>query len=372
VASVVRRTGKTGPRWYVRYRDGNGKDVWRKCPSAKAARARKAEIELELARTGGTWTQPQRVTLHEYSERWLDEKAATLRAQTVRGYRRTFDRDWRPAFGEMPLAALTRPELKRYLAARAAGGASQNTIRNLIVPLRAMLNGAIEDGLVRENVALRLPLVGRPQRTTEPPTPAEVAAVLAAAGPVAGAPIALAAGSGLRRGEVFGLRWRDVDFDSQLIRVRSSNQDKHLVAPKTKAGERLVPMFGSVRRLLLEVRACSPYKRSEGFVFTTETGRLVDPDWWVYANFYPALRKAGVRFRFHDLRHYAVSQLIAQGANILQISRIAGHADPSITLRIYSHLMRDGLVEAALRYDPLPATAGLQVASRGKPLRAAP
>ena len=63
------------------------------------------------------------------------------------------------------------------------------------------------------------------------------------------------------------------------------------------------------------------------------------------------------RFRFHDLRHFAVSQLIAQGANILQIARVAGHSDPSVTLRVYSHLMADGLTEAAALYDPLRTVA---------------
>ena len=71
-----------------------------------------------------------------------------------------------------------------------------------------------------------------------------------------------------------------------------------------------------------------------------------------------AVSRYGVQpFRFHDLRHFAVSQLIAQGAKILQISRIAGHADPSITLKVYSHLFADGLAEAADRYDPLGFTA---------------
>jgi integrase len=59
--------------------------------------------------------------------------------------------------------------------------------------------------------------------------------------------------------------------------------------------------------------------------------------------------------RIHDLRHFAVSQLIAQSADILQVARVVGHADPSITLRVYSHLMAAGLAEAAARYDPLVA-----------------
>ena len=167
-------------------------------------------------------------------------------------------------------------------------------------------------------------------------------------------PILLAATSGLRRGEVFGLQWHDVDFDRRLICVRSSNQDGLIVKPKTKAGERLVPMFGSVRKLLLEERAASRYKAPEDFVFPAADGAPRSPNGWLKWDFYPALEASGVKpFRFHDLRHFAVSQLIAQGANILQISRITGHANPA-TLSVYSHLMADGLTEAAERYDPLP------------------
>jgi integrase len=113
-------------------------------------------------------------------------------------------------------------------------------------------------------------------------------------------------------------------------------------------------MFGSVRKLLLEERAASRYKTPEDFVFPAADGTLRSPNGWLKWDFYPALTASGVKpFRFHDLRHFAVSQLIAQGANILQISRIAGHADPGVTLSVYSHLMADGLAEAAVRYDPL-------------------
>jgi integrase len=99
-------------------------------------------------------------------------------------------------------------------------------------------------------------------------------------------------------------------------------------------------------------------KDDRDFVFTIPLGEPVTPNAWLKREFYPALKKAKVRrFRYHDLRHFAVSQLIAQGANILQIARVAGHSDPSITLRVYSHLMADGLSEAAALYDPLRTLA---------------
>lgn len=83
-------------------------------------------------------------------------------------------------------------------------------------------------------------------------------------------------------------------------------------------------------------------------------GALIPMRGWLKREFYPTLARAGARrFRFHDLRHFAVSQLIAQGANILEVARVAGHADPSITLRVYGHLMEGALAQAAERYDPL-------------------
>jgi integrase len=358
MASVVKRRRKDGSAsWYARYRDGAGKDVWKRCASAKEAKAAAAEAEHLLARSGGAWSPPAKLTVAEYAERWLAERGPALRPRTLASYRRIFERDLLPQFGQTPLAALTRSQLKNYAASRAAAGAKANTVRNVIAPLRAMLSSAVEDELVRQNVALRLPRIGQPARAIEAPTREQVEAVIAAATPDGHGPIVLAATSGLRRGEVFALRWADIDFEERLIRVRASNHDGVISPPKTAAGERLVPMFGSLRKLLLEERAASRYKAADDFVFPSEFGRARSPNGWLKQEFYPALKRAGVkRFRFHDLRHFAVSQLIAQGANILQIARVAGHSDPSITLRVYSHLMADGLAEAAERYDPLRAT----------------
>jgi integrase len=259
----------------------------------------------------------------------------------------------------MPLTAITRGQVKAFLNERAAAGAAANTIRNIVAPMRAMLASAVEDELIRANPAAGIRRPGRQAKKIEPPSPARVHAVVAAASEPARVPILLAAIAGLRRGEIFALRWADVDFERRIIRVHASNQGAGLVTEtKTAAGERLVPMFGSLRAVLLEHKAATPFKRPEDFLFATPAGTPESPNGWLKREFYPALNGAGVGyFRFHDLRHFAVSQLIAQGANILQLARVAGHADPSVTLKVYSHLMAEGLAEAATRYDPLRAVA---------------
>ena len=110
MASVVRRRRKNGKvSWYARYRDGRGKDVWEKCASAKDARARKAEVETLLARTGGAWSPPENVTVAGYAERWLAERGPAIRERTLHSYRRAFEREIVPNFGRIPLAALSRP-----------------------------------------------------------------------------------------------------------------------------------------------------------------------------------------------------------------------------------------------------------------------
>ena len=200
-----------------------------------------------------------------------------------------------------------------------------------------------DDELVR-NVAAGVASRGRKTTKPRPPSDAELARLLAAVRPSERAVVEFAAASGLRRGEVFALRWRDVDLEAREIHVRRS---------KTEAGERSVPLFGSLRKLLLEQKARSRHKRPDDFVFATAVGSQEDAALWYKREFRAPLDRAGLSFRFHDLRHYAVSKLIDQGANILLVSRVAGHSRPSITLDVYGHLMVEGLAEAATRYDPL-------------------
>jgi integrase len=363
MASIVKRTTRKGgtPSYHVKYRAGDGRVRWERYGSAKEAKARKAEVELELARSNGRWTPPVKVTLREYAEQWLAARAPGLRPSTVAEYGRILEREILPRFGHLPLAAITRSQLKAYAAERAADGLSANTVRNHLAPLRALIASAVDDELLRANVAARIKRAGQPQRQLRPPSKEQVQTLIVGARtPEAAAIFTLAASLGLRRGELYALRWEAVDFAAGLVHVVASN-DRGVITPtKTAAGERVVPMFGSARLVLLEQKARSRWSRPHDLVFPTAVGTPQNPTTAAEREFRHALRRAGLprlAFRFHDLRHYAVSQLIAQGASILQVARVAGHSDPSVTLRVYGHLMADGLAEAARRYDPLRALA---------------
>jgi integrase len=133
---------------------------------------------------------------------------------------------------------------------------------------------------------------------------------------------------------------------------------------KTEAGERDVPLFRSIRKVLLERKARQSYSSPDDFVFGTSIGTALDPNNFVKRELKTAIKTCNEKrakkqekplpdFRWHDFRHYAVSTLIAQKADILTLARIAGHSDPNVTLKVYGHLMKGSLAEAASLYDPL-------------------
>jgi Phage integrase family len=161
---------------------------------------------------------------------------------------------------------------------------------------------------------------------------------------------------------------RRIRVDTQL--ASSSSDTSPVVTPmrisKTEAGERTVPMFGSARRVLVEQKARSRFKQREDLIFPNAAGHPERPADWARREFLPARKRAGLRdsLRLHDLRHYAVSRLIEQGANVLLASRVAGHARASVTLDVYAHLSGKGSPRPPNASTPLNASPPW---SRGSP-----
>jgi integrase len=137
-----------------------------------------------------------------------------------------------------------------------------------------------------------------------------------------------------------------------------------LQPPKTDSGVRSVPLFPSVDSALraLAARALERGRHApEELVFGSMRGTPLQPSNVRQRVWNPALRLAGLegrRYRFHDLRHTCVSRLVAAGADIKLVQAVAGHANPLITLKRYSHLLDARVTEAATRFDP----AGISLA----------
>jgi integrase len=294
-----------------------------------------------------------------YAAAWLERRAQhSVSERVLENYAGVIRRDLAPVFGPLPLDEIRRRHVNDLVGELAASGKAHNTIRNVLVPLRKVLNDAVDDELLAANPALRITIpANAPTRAAVIPTTEQLDHIMAAAGEDARDVIGVVAALGLRRGEVFALRWRDVDFSEGLVTVAATNHRGHIYdRTKTAAGTRLVPLFDSARKRLLarRLRLRPGLTEPEAFVFANQAGGALDPGNWYRRAWLPAVVAAvAERFHFHDLRHFAATRLDEQGMGGKLRTEIIGRADERITNAVYTHIGRARLSAAANSFDPL-------------------
>ena len=178
-------------------------------------------------------------------------------------------------------------------------------------------------------------------------------------------PVLLTAYTGLRRGEVLGLRWQDIDFSKGTLRVVQTIYDiggkLSVKAPKTESSRRTIRLPNSLLPQLTHHRKEQAALRlklglgkdSNDLVFTTQDGKMFDPACFAKA-FVREVAAAGVkRISFHALRHTHITHLLRDGVPVHVVSARAGHARASITLDTYSHLLGGDDENAAARTDAM-------------------
>jgi len=218
--------------------------------------------------------------------------------------------------------------------------------------LREILNVAVEDGLVPSNPALRLGrhYRGRTEEEAQslivPLTEAELSGLLTTSArwyPEFLDLFALAAWTGMRQGEIFGLQWRDLDFAGQLADVRRTVSYRRgaLLAGSPKSGkarkvdvpERLIVRL-QARKTLLEAEAAVDGRELVPWIFLNHSGKPLDANNFNHRLWLPLLDKAGLRrIRFHDLRHTYASLLIQRGESLAYVKEQLGHSSIQVTVQ---------------------------------------
>lgn len=280
----------------------------------------------------------------------------------------------RPAHVQALVTGLARRKVAGCRVARPAEGApaperpllSQRTVRYAYALLRAVLEHAVRLQVIRANPCHAVPLPKLTQREPVAWAPEEAAAFLAEAerSSACHALYYLALATGARRGELLALRWGDVDLvDAELV-VRATRGDGSERAPKTPRGRRTVSLPDDAVAVLRRHREAQDLAavaarehrwvwRHDGHVFTTRRGTpLAERN--LLRDFKAVVRRAGVRdVPFHALRHTAATLLLRAGVAPHVVSERLGHADASITLRVYTHVLEDTARAAALPLDEL-------------------
>jgi integrase len=327
----------------------------------------------------GTLRSPSRVTLREAAEAWLKgaeegiirtRSGDVYKPSAVRSYRASLEQRVLPELGGTRLSALSRVEVQDYADRLLAEGLDPSTIRNTLMPLRAVYRRALARGEVTVNptTGLELPAVrGRRDRIA---SPSEAAALIAALPERDQALWATALYAGLRRGELMALKWENVDLKANRITVaRSWDVKAGPIEPKSHAGKRTVPIASVLRELLIAHRFHGG--RVVGLVFGATPQRPFTPS-AVRRRALTAWKGESRRRResglgplepigLHECRHTFASLMIAAGVNAKALSTYMGHASVMITLDRYGHLMPGNESEAAELLDNyLMAATGAQ------------
>ena len=364
--TVYKRTTPAGGSAWVAHvawhEAGRRRQAKRAFRTKKAAQA--ALVEMLAAHQTGTFVEPSKTTLADYAGSWLEGLAVQGRkATTMRGYRWALDAYVLPVLGTEPLQDVKATDLDLlYGRLRRSGGKggrplSLTTVHHVHAVMNKLLNDAERKGLVTRNVAR---LADAPSLTTARSrgpemqvwTPAELARFLEAIEGNRNAPMfRLLALTGLRRSEVLGLRWSDVDLRGQRVAVAQAvtvvDGEERVDSPKTRRSKRVIDIDRATADLLVDHRDAQRRELARVMkaepdgdrAFVNELGTPLQPN-SVGQAFRRLVEQHGLpKIRLHDLRHTHASHLLSAGVNIKVVSDRLGHASVSFTLDTYGHVL---------------------------------
>jgi integrase len=335
----------------------DGKKIRRTFQTEAAAKLWRAEAFAEVRK--GARRAPKPTTIRAAWCAWLEgAKAGVIRNRSGDPYKpsalRSYERAMRlrvlPEFGAAKLADVGRRDLQRFVRRLQADGLNASTVQVTLLPLRAIYREAIDEGHVAVNPCdgLKVPRVTR--RRERFASPQEAAKLIGAAPEPDRAVWATALYGGLPRGELQALRWESVDLASGVIRVEHGWDAKvGQIELKSNAGRRKVPIAAILRDHLIQHRLRTG--RTEGLVFGRTPEEPLRPE-GVIKRADTAWRRVGLRrITLHECRHSFASMMIDAGVNAKALSVYMGHANISITLDRYGHLMPGNEEEAAQRFN---------------------
>ena len=325
---------------------------------AEAARA-----DLVSAVNAGLYVVSSSKTLAAFAMDWVNAIRVTVRPATLESYERYLRLHVIPRLGHVQLQRLTAADLNRIYGELlhdgrrdGSGGLSRRTVRYIHTILHRLLKDAVRWNLLARNVAdFADPPKKQADEAVEPRawSAGELASFLAIVRTDDLYPaFLLAATTGMRRGEVLGLRWSDVDLERKRLSVRQTlicvGHDPRFSRPKTNRGTRAIALPDSTiasLRVQSAKQAADQLKLSaaetfnpHGLVFTDSLGNLLDPESFSLT-FDRRLKRSGLqRIRFHDLRHTFATLALQVGIQMKVVSEILGHSSTSVTSDIYSHV----------------------------------
>lgn len=375
----VRRRGNSWAVVYDEGRDENGRRVQRWRGGYRTKTDAEAALTTVLNQLGTqTYVRPAKITFKQYvHDEWWPSVQETRRPSTVEMYRRQLELHVFPVIGGVPIEKLSATDVDRMYRVARDNGLSPNTIRVLGAIVSAALTYAKRKKVVLHNVAENSdpPKAVRPRRTVW--TAKETSRFLDAVGDDRLSALwRLLVVTGMRRGEVCGLRWLDVDLEAATVTVAQQivpvGRELVFQEPKTSAGRRKLPVDAGTVEALRRHRTDQRFERQvigepsvdHDLVFTTLEGDPLNPRSLSQA-FQTRRKRAGLpHVRLHDLRHGAATLALEADVSLELIRRRLGHAKIATTVDLYlRHEVETAERDSAEKVASL-VDAGLQSVSK--------
>lgn len=316
--------------------------------------AKKRETALKASIDRGDHVSHKTGTLVEFVDSWWQTKVASIRPSTADAYRRLLDGVILPQLGDHPIQKITSFQISKVigdLVRRGRAGQAQH----VHIFLGMLFNAAVRMGEIAKNPVLgvdRPAVPSKEMRVLSPPDWERVRSYMESNAPHFLMAFTLLITSGVRRGELSGFQWRDIDFTRGVLQVHRSVYvapgGKVIVGePKTSAGRRTIALDGGTLEMLRK-------HRDEAERVATMFERRVTPSDWIFPSasggpwrphsITDAWRRIAVKLdlghiRCHDLRHSSASLLIGAGVPIHLVSARLGHHSAGFTLSTYAHTL---------------------------------
>lgn len=322
-------------------------------------------MQLEMGRRSNDLGS--QMTLGEYLLQWLEKNRIALRPKTSHQYQHIINKHIIPNIGNISLNSLRLERVEQFYADLIQAGIGIRIVRTTHAILHKAMEKAIRYELVNSNptqdAALPAYRLGEMKVLDE----SQVKRFLIAAQDSRYLALYhLALTTGMRQGELFGLKWTDLQWHNRTLLVQRqvqniSGQGAIFQEPKTRAGRRTIKIGEAVSQVLhLHLERQQRQKAAMGsrwkdhdLIFPSRVGTPLDPS-NVRLDFIRVLEKARLpRIRFHDLRHTSASLMLNHGIPVIVVSKRLGHSKPSVTLDIYGHLYQEMQEEAARIMDEL-------------------
>lgn len=330
--------------------DGKRKYFYAWKSSEALEKMRKAQQEDQK----GLLSSGKKMLLRDYLPQWLETvEKPKVRLSSYKQYKSAINRHLVPALGHVMVHKLTVQQVQGLYAQKLEEGLSPNTIHIIHGVLHRALNNAVRWNLISRNVteAVTLPKAERKEHRTLNQEEAN-RLITIVSGTRLEALLILALTTAMRKGELLGLRWSDIDLGKQVLQVRRTlnrvaGYGFVVNEPKTKSSKRKIMLTLSAIETLLRHEELQRQEREKagekwkdlGLVFCNKHGGYIDPD-DILKEFQRALEQAGLpKIRFHDLRHSAATLLLEMSVHPKIVQDLLGHSNIATTMDTYSHVL---------------------------------